>query len=943
MFTANWVYRRGGAVANYGTMSAERVTMSGNHGGIIGGAFANYGIAQISGSTFADNTSNYGGAIYDSTYSSMYLSGDRIALTISDSVFTGNRGGLGGAIYHSYSGGKATVNDSVLLDNTAIQEGSSIYFSDGTGYGIGKLTITNSCIMDRTRSGVFDELWVGGIIAADNWWGSTTGPGGIAPGLGTKIASGQSLVYEPFLTEPILGCGIFPPTGTDQTFDIAHEQPVAITLSAVDGTPPYSYPGFTGPENGTLSGTAPDLIYTPDPGFFGVDTFIFDVSDAEGQTGTGQITINVAPPLVATDKTVYALHDTPVNFTLQASGGVAKPPYTFAIETPPSNGALTGTVPNLTYTPAADFGGTDMLTFTVTDANGTTDTGTISIIVNGPLLAISQTVYTFTDTAIPVTFQASDGKPPYTFVVSSLPTSGALIGSGPSVTYVPFEAFQGTDLFTFTATDANNTSSLGTIAVIVSGSALQVPAGDTAGLIAAVNTGNDSPTPVRISLAADSIYPVGTSLPPVTGDITLIGNGATLDGSGGALSVADGGTLTLNTLTITGGSGIQNDGGVLLIINSTIYENTGGVTTSGGDTQIINSTITANVTAHGGVYNTSSGMTSLTNATISDNQGGGLTNDSGQIVIENTLIAGNPCAGVIQSNGHNIESGNSCGLTASGDHPNTDPQLQPLADNSGPTLTQAINRTSAAIDGANNAACYWADQRGADRPVDGDDNGSAICDVGAYEYAVLQPPENLSTSPAAADSVDLTWTDHSPDESAFHIERMADNEFVYTEIATVGADVTTYTDSGLACSTSYVYRVRAYRSSDDTFSAYSNLANFSNTTACPPPAAPSDLTATGVSTAQIDLAWTDHTDDEESFLIERAPAGSDDWEEIGTVGTNVTAYADDGLACGTAYDYRVRVYRSKGPQYSDYSNVATGQPPTTVRWTGVPPDERRTD
>jgi hypothetical protein len=90
----------------------------------------------------------------------------------------------------------------------------------------------------------------------------------------------------------------------------------------------------------------------------------------------------------------------------------------------------------------------------------------------------------------------------------------------------------------------------------------------------------------------------------------------------------------------------------------------------------------------------------------------------------------------------------------------------------------------------------------------------------------------------------------------------------------------------------------------------------------PPPAAPSGLSATAVSQTGIDLSWTDNSTDESAFRIERSPNGSSGWAEIATVGANVTAYSDTGLACGTPYYYRVRAYRDSDAQYSAYSNVA---------------------
>ncbi|MCZ6768321.1 MAG: hypothetical protein O7D93_03645, partial [Acidobacteria bacterium] len=63
-----------------------------------------------------------------------------------------------------------------------------------------------------------------------------------------------------------------------------------------------------------------------------------------------------------------------------------------------------------------------------------------------------------------------------------------------------------------------------------------------------------------------------------------------------------------------------------------------------------------------------------------------------------------------------------------------DPLLDPLADNGGPTFTHALLPDSPAIDAGDNAACPDTDQRGLSRPIDGNEDGDAICDIGAYEF-----------------------------------------------------------------------------------------------------------------------------------------------------------------------------------------------------------------
>ncbi|MBN2499334.1 MAG: Ig-like domain repeat protein [Anaerolineales bacterium] len=85
---------------------------------------------------------------------------------------------------------------------------------------------------------------------------------------------------------------------------------------------------------------------------------------------------------------------------------------------------------------------------------------------------------------------------------------------------------------------------------------------------------------------------------------------------------------------------------------------------------------------------------------------------------------------------------------------------------------------------------------------------------------------------------------------------------------------------------------------------------------------PTALNAESISDSEIDLVWTDNAEDEIAFHIERSPNGTDGWAKIDTVGVDVTSYADIDLTCGTAYFYRVRVYRDSDASFSTYSNVA---------------------
>jgi hypothetical protein len=170
----------------------------------------------------------------------------------------------------------------------------------------------------------------------------------------------------------------------------------------------------------------------------------------------------------------------------------------------------------------------------------------------------------------------------------------------------------------------------------------------------------------------------------------------------------------------------------------------------------------------------------------------------------------------------------------------------------------------------------------------------------------------------SSSQINLTWTDNSGNETGFKVERSPASGGPWTQIGTTAA--ASYADSGLASSTTYYYRVRAYGPSGD--SGYSNTA--SATTLAGVPAAPSSLSATAISSSQIDLAWTDNSGNETGFKVERNAAGGA-WAEVATPAANSIACTDPGLAPSTSYSYRIRAYNASGN--SAYSNTAAASTP----------------
>jgi titin len=186
-----------------------------------------------------------------------------------------------------------------------------------------------------------------------------------------------------------------------------------------------------------------------------------------------------------------------------------------------------------------------------------------------------------------------------------------------------------------------------------------------------------------------------------------------------------------------------------------------------------------------------------------------------------------------------------------------------------------------------------------------------------------EAPTGLGATALSSSRIGLLWTDNSSSEDGFKLERSSDG-VSFSEIATLGPNATSYTDTGLTANGTYSYRVRAFAAA--RLSDYSNVAQ---ATTGPPPAAPTSLGATAASSGRINLAWIDNASNEAGFKVERSTDGAS-FAEIAVLGANTRSYANTSLTGSTTYYYRVRAY--EGPNHSGYSNLASATtlaPPAT--------------
>lgn len=254
------------------------------------------------------------------------------------------------------------------------------------------------------------------------------------------------------------------PVANDNSAKIQEDTPGPIALigSDPDGDP-ITYRVVTNPSHGILSGTAPDLIYTPDTNYNGPDSFTFKANDSISDSVTATFSVEVIPvddPPTALAGSLTLDEDTSESITLTGSDPDGDS-LTYIIAREPSHGTLSGTAPNLTYTPEKDFNWLDSFTFKVND--GTTDSEPAAVLItvnpaNDPPKANDDSVTVKEDTpAKEIDVLANDDEVDNEQLTISSITQGSNgsveINPDNTLSYTPKANFYGIDTFTYTISD----------------------------------------------------------------------------------------------------------------------------------------------------------------------------------------------------------------------------------------------------------------------------------------------------------------------------------------------------------------------------------------------------------------------------------------------------------------------------------------------------------
>jgi hypothetical protein len=206
--------------------------------------------------------------------------------------------------------------------------------------------------------------------------------------------------------------------------------------------------------------------------------------------------------------------------------------------------------------------------------------------------------------------------------------------------------------------------------------------------------------------------------------------------------------------------------------------------------------------------------------------------------------------------------------------------------------------------------------------------------MGQQQPSLPAAPTNLSATASSSSQINLSWTDAASNENGFVVEACAGTGCTnFVQIAQLGVNVTTFAHSGLTASSTWRYRVKAFNANGN--SSYSNIAEATTPSAATAPLAPTSLSATTASASQINLSWSDNSNNENGFYIERcANAGCTNFSQVAQTGINVTTYFNSGLTAGSTYTYRIRAFNATGT--SAYSNAAQATTNTAATTFGAP-------
>lgn len=256
--------------------------------------------------------------------------------------------------------------------------------------------------------------------------------------------------------------------------------PVTVNVLANDSDPngdPLAVTAVTQGTHGAVVRHEDNTVtYTPVAGFHGSDSFQYTISDGQGGTASATVSVTVNAPPVATADVATTAEDTAVAISVLTND--SDPDGNPLIVTSAA-GAAHGTLKvnadnTVTYTPAANYYGSDAFNYTISDGRGGTAGATVAVTVtavNDAPIAVADAVATKINTSVTFNVLANDRdaeNDPLTVIAFTKPAKGTLVSNGGgSFTYTPNQRFQGNDSFTYTISDGHGGTASATVSISV--------------------------------------------------------------------------------------------------------------------------------------------------------------------------------------------------------------------------------------------------------------------------------------------------------------------------------------------------------------------------------------------------------------------------------------------------------------------------------------------
>jgi chitodextrinase/predicted esterase len=190
--------------------------------------------------------------------------------------------------------------------------------------------------------------------------------------------------------------------------------------------------------------------------------------------------------------------------------------------------------------------------------------------------------------------------------------------------------------------------------------------------------------------------------------------------------------------------------------------------------------------------------------------------------------------------------------------------------------------------------------------------------------AALTSPSNFSAAAAAFNQINLTWNDNSNNETGFEVSRALSASGPFQVVKVTASGATSWSDNTLDPSTQYYYTIRTINA--NSASAAIGPVDATTNAAPPPPAAPANLAAVANTPLQVTLTWTDNSNNESGFEIQRSSQPGTGFVSIATTAANAVSFIDTQANGHSTLYYRIRALRNGGvtSAFTSETSVATG-------------------